>query len=89
MIRAKCVTVTARDLAKNVSKISKWYLEAETTYLVWDNWPNHASKAVMAAPAKQPRIELAVPTYSPWLNAIEKVWRRVRQPLQGGRPHKR
>jgi len=79
--------VTARNLAKNVSKISKWYPDAETIYLVWDNWPNHASKAVTEALGKQPRVKLlALPTYSPWLNAIEKVWRWVRQRVTHAHP---
>lgn len=79
--------VTATALAKNVSKISKWYPDAETIYLAWDNWPNHMSKAVTEALAKQPRIRLLrLPTYSPWLNPIEKVWRWVRHRVTHAHP---
>jgi transposase len=35
---------------------------------------------VLQALAELPRIEpVWLPTYSPWLNPIEKLWRRLRQ----------
>jgi hypothetical protein len=72
--------VTVKQLAKSVSQLSTWYPQAETIYLVWDNWPNHAHQTVMAALQKQERVKLIwLPTYAPWLNAIEKLWRWLRQ----------
>ena len=47
--------------------------------LVWDNWPVHHHPRVLAE-AKRCRIDfLWLPTYAPWLNPIEKLWRSCRQ----------
>jgi transposase len=47
--------------------------------LVWDNWPVHHHPRVRAEAARL-RIEfLWLPTYAPWLNPIEKLWRLCRQ----------
>ena len=47
--------------------------------LVWDNWPVHRHPDVVAE-AERLRIELRwLPTYAPWLNPIEKLWRWLRQ----------
>lgn len=72
--------VSAKRLARSVAHISSWYPQAETIYLVWDNWPNHKSPQVLEAIRKQPRVRLLwLPTYAPWLNAIEKLWRWLKQ----------
>ena len=72
-------TVTVQRLAKSVREISRLYSDAERIYLAWDNWPNHDHPKVFEALASQPRVRvLPLPTDSPWLNPIEKVWRRIR-----------
>lgn len=49
--------------------------------LVWDNWPVHHHPEVVAE-AEWLGIELLwLPTYAPWLNPIEKLWRRLKQTL--------
>jgi hypothetical protein len=48
-------------------------------WLVWDNWPVHAHPAVRAEAAKLGILLLWLPTYAPWLNPIEKLWRALRQ----------
>lgn len=79
--------VTAARLAQSVSHLSDWYPDAETIYLVWDNWPNHDSKEVRKALDRQPRVQvLWLPTYSPWLNAIEKLWKWLRQTVVHAHP---
>lgn len=46
--------------------------------LVWDNWPVHLHPTVLTC-ANEQRIELLfLPTYSPWLNPIEKLWRKLK-----------
>ena len=56
------------------------YAGAERVYVVQDNWSIHHHDDVQAAVAGLPRLELVwLPTYSPWLNPIEKVWRWLRQ----------
>ena len=53
--------VTVDRLARSVSNLSRWYPWAETIYLVWDNWPNHAHPKVAEALQKQERVEVLWP----------------------------
>lgn len=79
--------VTVARLARSVSRISARHPDAEKIYLVWDNWPNHAHERVQQALAAQKRLEvLWLPTYAPWLNPIEKFWRRTRQRVSHAHP---
>jgi transposase len=79
--------VTVDRLARSVSNLSRWYPQAETIYLVWDNWPNHAHSKVIESLQKQKRVKVIwLPTYSPWLNSIEKLWRWVRQRVSHAHP---
>ena len=80
-------SVTAKRLAESVSQIAKWYPDAEKIYLVWDNWFVHLHDKVANALEKSPRVEvLPLPTYAPWLNPIEKLWRWLRQRLSHTHP---
>jgi transposase len=50
-------------------------------FLAWDNWPVHRHPRVLAT-AQRLRIQLVwLPTYAPWTNPIEKLWRWLRQTL--------
>lgn len=86
-------------------KVREAYPDAETIYLVEDNWPMHAHPDVLASLQKQnypwaPRLTpkwaavkpnaafqadnlpiqlLFLPTYAPWTNPIEKLWRWLYQ----------
>ncbi len=56
------------------------YARAERVYVVQDNWSLHHHDDVQAALADLPRLELVwLPTSSPWLTPIEKLWRWRRQ----------
>lgn len=47
--------------------------------LAWDNWPVHYHDDVLAC-AAQEQIELLwLPTYAPWTNPIEKLWRWLKE----------
>lgn len=47
--------------------------------LAWDNWPVHRHATVLATAARL-RIHVKwLPTYAPWTNPIEKLWRWMRQ----------
>lgn len=83
--------VTGRVLYRANSKIGVWQLcaflkQVRKAYgphrrliVVWDNWPIHAYDNVLQA-AREQRIELLfLPTYAPWTNPIEKVWRKLKQ----------
>ncbi len=49
-------------------------------YVVQDNWSIHRQPDVVTAVASLPRIEpVWLPTYAPWLNPIEQLWRWLRQ----------
>lgn len=54
---------------------------AQTIYLVWDNASTHRDGAVEAVlkQAKGRLVLLYLPTYSPWLNPIEMLWRHFRR----------
>ena len=47
--------------------------------LVWDNWPVHAHPAVLAEARRVHITLLWLPTYAPWENPIEKLWRWLKQ----------
>jgi len=79
--------VTADRLGRCFKGIGRLYPQAQKIYLVMDNWPVHFHPKVTAALALDPRIEvLALPTYSPWLNNIEKLWRWVKQRVSHAHP---
>lgn len=61
-------------------QIERCYPEAKRIYVVQDNWSVHQHPDVQAALTTMPRIEpVWLPTYAPWLNPIEKLWRWLRQ----------
>lgn len=79
--------MTAKCFAQSLEALSKRYPNHEKIYVILDNWPVHFHKRVTKFVKDNPRIELVpLPTYSPWLNAIEKVWRWVRQRLTHTHP---
>jgi transposase len=56
------------------------YPRARQIYVVQDNWSIHSHPDVIEALKAWPRIEpVWLPTYAPWLNPIEKLWRWLRQ----------
>jgi len=60
--------------------IDQLYPTARHIYVVQDNWSIHAHADVLAVVDALPRIEpIWLPTYAPWLNPIEKLWRWLRQ----------
>jgi transposase len=53
----------------------------ETVYVAWDNSGTHQAKEIEALvrSAAGRLILLYLPTYSPWLNPIEMLWRHFRR----------
>jgi hypothetical protein len=79
--------VTAPRLKQCWLRAAQSYPEAKTIYLVIDNWPVHFHPKALEALAEDPRLELiSLPTYAPWLNAIEKLWRLLRQRVAHAHP---
>lgn len=59
--------------------VAAQYPAAWRIYIVLDNWPVHFHPRVQAG-LRASRIELVrLPTYAPWLNPVEKVWRKLYQ----------
>jgi transposase len=56
------------------------YPHVERLLVAQDNWSIHTHADVLGALSRWPRIEpVWLPTYAPWLNPIEKLWRWLRQ----------
>jgi transposase len=56
------------------------YPRARKLYVIQDNWSIHNHADVREALRQWPQVEpVWLPTYSPWLNPIEKLWRWLRQ----------
>lgn len=53
----------------------------ETLTLIWDNWPIHRHPDVLAHASALDIHLLWLPTYAPWTNPIEKLWRWLRQEI--------
>jgi transposase len=61
-------------------QIDQVYPEVDLIYVIQDNWNIHTHPDVLDALAAWPRIKpVWLPTYAPWLNPIEKLWRWARQ----------
>lgn len=53
------------------------YPAAQRIYVIQDNWPVHFHPEVLAALADTPLRLVRLPTYAPWTNPVEKVWRKL------------
>ena len=61
-------------------QLDQRYADAQHVYLIQDNWSIHSHPDVLATLETLPRLEPAwLPTYAPWLNPIEKLWRWLKQ----------
>lgn len=72
--------ITVVVLVNFVEAIHKAYPDARTIYVIQDNWHNVHFHPKQIAAAQAEKITLvALPVYAPWLNPIEKVWRKLKQ----------
>lgn len=73
--------VGVKVLCQFLKQLRQAYEEGVRIVLVWDNWLVHKHPLVMAA-AEASRIEMMfLPTYAPWTNPIEKLWRKLKQEI--------
>lgn len=71
--------VGRRQVIQMYHRIADRYQSYEHIFVAQDNWPIHQHPDVMVALQDLPKIEpVWLPTYSPWLNPIEKLWRWLR-----------
>ena len=72
--------VGRRQLIAFYKRLVQVYASARRIYLIQDNWNVHSHPDVLATLATWPQLKpVGLPTYSPWLNPIEKLWRWLRQ----------
>jgi transposase len=65
---------------KFYEQLNAAYPDVERLLVVQDNWSIHTHEDVLEALKRWPRIApVWLPTYAPWLNPIEKLWRWLRQ----------
>jgi transposase len=71
-----------RQVMEFYAQLDHAYPTAELLYVIQDNWLIHTHPEVRAALARYHRIKpVWLPTYAPWLNPIEKLWRWLRQDI--------
>jgi hypothetical protein len=74
--------VGRRQVMQFYAQLDHTYPAAELLYVIQDNWNIHTHPEVLTAVARYPRLKpVWLPTYAPWLNPIEKLWRWVRQDI--------
>jgi putative transposase len=71
--------VGRKQVIQMYQRIHDRYLAYEHIFVAQDNWSIHQHPDVVDALKSFPQIEpVWLPTYSPWLNPIEKLWRWLR-----------
>lgn len=69
------------QLCAFIKQVRKAYGAKKRLILVWDNWSVHGLDKVVEM-AQEHKIELLfLPTYAPWTNPIEKLWRKLKQEI--------
>lgn len=67
-------------LIRCYQEVERAYPDAQRISLIQDNWPGHFHPKLLAAfndnPASKVHL-MRLPTYAPWLNPVEKLWRRL------------
>jgi DDE superfamily endonuclease len=57
------------------------YPHAQTIFIALDNWPIHFHPFISQALASSRIVLLPLPTYAPWTNPVEKLWRKLRHDI--------
>src|SRR5262245_245540 len=72
--------VGRQQVAALYQRLDQTYPQAQRIFIVQDNWSIHTHPDVLSVLTSLPRLEVvSLPTYAPWLNPIEKLWRWLRQ----------
>jgi transposase len=53
------------------------YPKADQIFVIQDNWPVHWHPVVVQGLRDSKLTLVTLPTYAPWLNPVEKVWRKL------------
>jgi transposase len=74
--------VGRQQVSQFYAHLDRAYPEVDLIYVIQDNWNIHTHPDVLTALVGYPRIKpVWLPTYAPWLNPIEKLWRWLRQDI--------
>jgi transposase len=68
-----------RAILKFLHQLRAAYGPGVHLILVWDNWPPHHQEDVCALALEADMEILYTPTYAPWTNYIEKLWKKLRR----------
>jgi transposase len=72
--------VGRKQLIRFYAQLVQRYQHYQRLVVVQDNWSVHRHEDVQHALSHWPQLEIVwLPTYAPWLNPIEKLWRWLRQ----------
>ena len=69
----------ATTLLRFYQALEQAYPHAEQLFLIQDNWPCHTAHEVLEGLRGSKITLVPLPTYAPWTNPIEKVWRKLAQ----------
>lgn len=67
-----------KQLCRFLGKVRRHYGPGVRIVLIWDNWRPHSHPDLLEAAAEQQIELLFTPTYAPWCNPIEKLWKKLR-----------
>ncbi|MGH8525600.1 MAG: IS630 family transposase [Gammaproteobacteria bacterium] len=68
-----------QELIALYRQVETTYPQAERIFIVQDNWPVHFHADIRSALLKTRITLVFLPTYAPWTNPIEKLWRWLYQ----------
>lgn len=74
-------TFDRHTLLRYYRALEATYPEAEVIFVAQDNWPVHDHDDIHQGLAGSKIVLLPLPTYAPWTNPMEKVWRKLYQEL--------
>ena len=80
--------ISIRELMHYYEQMARAYPDCRRLCVVQDNWPNHTHPEVRRHIDRLGRVELVfLPTYAPYLNPEEKVWRWTKHRLVHAHPY--
>ena len=66
-----------QTLLRFYQEVEASYPQAEDLFLIYDNWLVHQHPDLVAGLRGSKPTLVLLPTYAPWLNPVEKVWRQL------------
>lgn len=66
-----------QTLGRFYQEVEQSYPQAEQVFLIHDNWSVHRHPDLVAGLRGSKMTLVLLPTYAPWLNPVEKVWRQL------------